>query len=77
VTRQIVYCDMRCCNSCFDKITITEMGGGDDNEDDYDEERCCIRCCCCFRCLLIITFVACIFILILTVYIAIKNRTAT
>ncbi|AKS25451.1 Clas108 [Clostera anastomosis granulovirus B] len=64
-----------CCNSCLDKINITEMEEGWDDENDGDQKRCC--CCCTWcrfvMCLLFIGLVVGVVFFIPSFYLGLKT----
>ncbi|AGQ20365.1 hypothetical protein CaLGV107 [Clostera anastomosis granulovirus A] len=67
-----------CCNSCFDKINITELEDGELEDEDGDTRRCCCHCTCC-RCLcLLLTIVVAVsvFVLYPTIYVAVRKFTS-
>ncbi|ACZ63590.1 PrGVORF104 [Pieris rapae granulovirus Wuhan] len=65
-----------CCNSCLDKINISEIEDGAWEDDEINQKRCC--CCCSWCrfciCFLLIVFTVCIIVLYPTIYLAIKTK---
>ncbi|APO13992.1 ORF108 [Plodia interpunctella granulovirus] len=60
-----------CCNSCFDKIAITELEQGDwDNDDEETRKR---KCCCVCKCLLITVVIVGILLLGPMLYVVINK----
>ncbi|QOD40073.1 Maph110 [Matsumuraeses phaseoli granulovirus] len=67
-----------CCNSCFDKITITDIENGSLPDEEKENDHCCCCCCCsCNRlckCFIILAFVVCFVLLFPSMYMVIKNK---
>ncbi|UXX41916.1 hypothetical protein [Psilogramma increta granulovirus] len=63
-----------CCNSCLDKINITEIEDGFDDEND-EQKRCCFCCTCCrcVMCMLVVGFVVGIVFFIPSFYLGLKT----